>query len=113
MFCPKCGVEYRLGFFECSDCGVPLVHEPAPEAPRDLDAPANHVVVFESAVPGEADMIAEALRDAGIPPIIQRSAAGILDFGFGAAMLVSVAQLAEAEAREIIASLRPPELGEG
>jgi len=25
MFCPKCGVEYREGFTECSDCNVELV----------------------------------------------------------------------------------------
>ncbi|HKS82128.1 MAG TPA: hypothetical protein VJR23_11555 [Candidatus Acidoferrales bacterium] len=34
MFCPVCKAEYRLGFTECSDCGVPLVENlddpPAP-----------------------------------------------------------------------------------
>ena len=25
MYCPKCGSEFREGFFECSDCLVPLV----------------------------------------------------------------------------------------
>jgi len=25
MFCPKCKVEYREGFFMCADCQVPLV----------------------------------------------------------------------------------------
>jgi hypothetical protein len=31
MFCPLCRSEYREGFTECSDCGVPLV----PELPDD------------------------------------------------------------------------------
>ena len=25
MFCPKCGAEYREGFYRCADCGVYLV----------------------------------------------------------------------------------------
>ncbi len=31
MFCPKCRVEYRKGFTECSDCGSLLVDELPPE----------------------------------------------------------------------------------
>ncbi len=35
MFCPQCRIEYREGFYTCTDCGVPLVSElpsePAPE----------------------------------------------------------------------------------
>lgn len=27
MFCPKCGCEYREGYFKCSDCHVALVNE--------------------------------------------------------------------------------------
>lgn len=27
MFCPKCGSEYRPGFFECSECNVRLTKE--------------------------------------------------------------------------------------
>jgi hypothetical protein len=35
MYCPKCRVEYRAGFTECSDCRVRLVAElpPPAEAP--------------------------------------------------------------------------------
>ncbi|MDP8247667.1 MAG: DUF2007 domain-containing protein [Candidatus Tritonobacter lacicola] len=31
MFCPKCRDEYRDGFTECAECGVPLVPEIPPE----------------------------------------------------------------------------------
>ena len=32
MFCPECSAEYREGFKECADCGVPLVEQlPAAE----------------------------------------------------------------------------------
>jgi hypothetical protein len=31
MYCPKCGYQYNDGFYECSDCEVPLVPEPPSE----------------------------------------------------------------------------------
>jgi hypothetical protein len=116
MYCPECGVEYRPGLFECSDCGVLLVHELPPHAPRDLQAPADEVVVFESPVFGETDIVASALDDAGIPCSIRRSIAGglqltLLEPGItpGQRMAVSVPRIAETRAREIIAELRPAE----
>jgi hypothetical protein len=30
LWCPSCGAEYRPGFSECTDCGVPLASEPPP-----------------------------------------------------------------------------------
>jgi hypothetical protein len=34
MLCPKCGTEYREGFYVCSDCNIDLVKE-LPESPAD------------------------------------------------------------------------------
>ena len=34
MYCPKCKSEFRKGFFECSDCLVPLVEKLPPEEPK-------------------------------------------------------------------------------
>jgi hypothetical protein len=31
MFCPRCGAEYREGFFTCADCDIALVDEFPPE----------------------------------------------------------------------------------
>lgn len=37
-YCPGCGVEYRPGFAECSDCHVALVDEPNAGGASRLDA---------------------------------------------------------------------------
>jgi hypothetical protein len=100
--------------FLCSDCDVPLVHElPAP-APQHTDAPADDVVVFRSAVPGETDMIAGALAEAGIHGVVRRGIAGglqlsMLDGGLtpGQELVLAVPSIAEADAREVIESIRP------
>ncbi len=116
MFCPECGAEYRPGFYQCSDCGVSLVQEPPASAPRDLDATAGHVIVFESPSPGEAEMVAGALEEAGIPPTVRRIIAGGLQLGMldggltpGQSMAVSVPRMAEGEARALVSELRPAE----
>lgn len=36
-YCPGCGVEYRPGFAECSDCRVTLVDEPVAGGASRLD----------------------------------------------------------------------------
>jgi hypothetical protein len=46
MFCPKCGAEYRQGFWTCNDCNVALVHElPLKRRPENRGAAdgAEHV----------------------------------------------------------------------
>lgn len=44
MYCPKCRMEYREGFTQCSDCDVKLVDDlPPPRAPEY----ENMVTVFE------------------------------------------------------------------
>ena len=119
MYCPECGAEYRGGFYQCSDCGVTLVHEPPASAPRDLEAAAGHVVVFESPIPGEAEMIAGALEEAGIPPTVRRSIAGGLQLGMldggltpGQSVSVSIPLLAQSKALALISELRPVEVAD-
>jgi hypothetical protein len=87
MFCPECGGEYREGFFECADCGVPLAA--TPPAPAEPAAVPDVEIVTVLAT-GDAGGIAVAeslLIDAGIPYL--KKGDGLQDlfalgrFGFG------------------------------
>ena len=53
MFCPECRAEYREGFTECSDCGIPLVRELPPEPKREY-------VEFVTVLSGNPAVIAMA-----------------------------------------------------
>ncbi len=63
-FCPKCGVEYREGFYRCSDCDVDLV-DSLDRRPEWGDSPPVELTRREK--PTEARMICQTLEDAGIP----------------------------------------------
>jgi hypothetical protein len=68
MFCPKCGVEYREGFKQCSDCGVDLV-ESRPVSAR-AENPGSHdtaVAVWRGDDPVAFSAILAALEEANIP----------------------------------------------
>ena len=47
MYCPECGVEYRVGFTECSDCRVPLLSG-KPDSSDPFDPSLELVVVLET-----------------------------------------------------------------
>jgi hypothetical protein len=63
MFCPQCRIEYREGFYTCTDCGVPLVSELPPE-------PELEYLEFEeiliSLSPTDVAMIKSLLDSEGI-----------------------------------------------
>ena len=68
MFCPRCKAEYRDGFTECSDCGVPLVRTLA-DASASGGAPDSResVELLWSGIESAASTaIAEALDAAKI-----------------------------------------------
>ena len=60
MFCPKCGSEYREGFYVCSDCGSDLVDQlPPEEEPEFID----YVEVLGTYNPADVALI-KSLLDA-------------------------------------------------
>jgi hypothetical protein len=64
MFCPECGGEYREGFLECADCGVPLV-EKLPE--REEVPDRKLVTVVRTGDINEIAFAESVLREANIP----------------------------------------------
>jgi len=78
VFCPKCGGEYRPGFTECIDCGVPLVEQlskvepPSPLPPVDrptpdsLSEPLELVTVLKTGDPGLVAVTKSLLQSADI-----------------------------------------------
>lgn len=60
MYCPECGVEYRLGFTQCSDCLVALV----PQRPRRT---RDRVTVLEGNDPRLIASARDFLEESGVP----------------------------------------------
>ena len=68
MYCPRCRVEYRLSFNECSDCRIPLLHGTPPEdEPAAFDPHLDLVVVLETNDRIQLALAKGLLEDAGIP----------------------------------------------
>ena len=82
MWCPQCGSEYRPGFVECADCGVPLVDQPPePKVVKPVfrspspEQVREHVVELTRVSRVEAGVIVAALRSAGITAVAGAEAA--------------------------------------
>ena len=66
MYCPECGVGYRAGFTECSDCHVSLVEQPP--APSEVPSPDLELVrVLEGNNLIAVSVAKTLLEEAGIP----------------------------------------------
>ena len=74
MICPKCGCEYREGFYKCSDCKVALVDENTYERmnpPAKEFIPEDLVEIHVAKDNMEADIIKDILGQEGIYCFIQ------------------------------------------
>ena len=113
MYCPQCGVEYREGFTECSDCQVALVAAaPPPEPPSQFDPAIGLVVVLETNDGIRLAMAKGLLEDAGIPIFALGQITTLVtdvDGFLRKWVRVQVPRDREAEARELLEELEQPD----
>jgi len=118
MYCPKCGYEYREGFYECSDCGSTLV----PDLPATLNKKEHRepsiektefIVVMRTGRIWEVEMVENAFKKAKIPHFQQsESSSGLVlakqlapSMGPGEWWSFSVPKTFLEKAKEVLASL--------
>lgn len=113
MYCPECGLEYRDGFTECSDCHVLLIAGTAPkEAATPFDPTLGLVVVLESNDRVQLALAKGLLEDAGIPFFVLGQIATLVQDVDGFLhkwVRVQVPRDRETEARELLEGLLQPE----
>jgi len=110
MYCPQCGVEYRDGFSECSDCHVPLLAGtlPAEAADAPSDPALDLVVVVETNDRIQLALTKGLLEDADIPFFVLGQIATLVqdvDPFLHKWVRVQVPRDREAEARELLESM--------
>jgi hypothetical protein len=95
--CPECELELPDGIPTCPDCDCPMV-DPE-EMPEDAESEAaENRYVFLRSVPSRlyANMLKEALRNEGIPAILQSEDVGIMLGNYGTAAFLPVRVLVPA-----------------
>jgi len=108
MFCPTCKAEYRPGFTECADCGVPLVYElpeeSSPERSQVLreGRDADLVPVYSTYNPTDVMMI-KSLLDADE---IIYNFQGELFKGSGVFIVPAMLFVTKADAEKVVEMLR-------
>ena len=113
MYCPQCGVEYRDGFAECSDCQVPLLPgSPPPEPPNPFDPTLDPVVILSTNDPVQFAMAKGLLEDEKIPFAVLGQIATLVtdvDPYLHKHMEIEVPGDRAAEARELLGPILEPE----
>jgi hypothetical protein len=109
VYCPQCGVEYREGFTECSDCQVPLLPGTLPpKPPSSFDPALDLVVVLETNDRVHLAMAKGLLEDAGIPFFVLGQIATLVqdvDAFLHKWVRVQVPRDRESEARQLLETL--------
>ena len=96
MYCPKCRSEFREGFFECSDCLVPLVENLPPEEPEPIPEYVEFKEIMTSLDMGDIGIIKTILDSHQIKYLIQNEDIGS---SYGAALPARIC-VSEAQAQE-------------
>jgi Putative prokaryotic signal transducing protein len=109
VYCPQCGVEYRAGSTECSDCHIALLAGTSPPEARDTFDPAlDLVVVLETNEGIQLALAKGLLKDAGIPFFVLGQIATLVqdvDPFLRKWVRLQVPSDREAEARELLEPL--------
>jgi hypothetical protein len=111
LYCPECGVEFRDGFTECSDCRVPLVAE----KPRRLNGRGDPDLEFATVMEGNDRLVIASakglLEAAGIPFDVLGEELGVRYGPVGPLInpwcRIEVALDREAEARTLLQQIEP------
>ena len=101
MYCPKCRSEFREGFFECSDCSVPLVEDLPPEKPEPVPEYVDFKEIKTSLDMGEIALIKSILDAHKIKYIIHNEFIGST---YGAALpaRIFISEDQAQEAKELL-----------
>jgi len=112
MYCPECGVQYREGYTECSDCKIALVDgAPPPEPHSHFDPKLGLTVVLETDDGFRVAMAKGLLEQAGIPFFVLGQITRLVndvDPFLRKWVRVQVPSDREAEARELLEELEQP-----
>ena len=111
MYCPQCGLEYREGFTECSDCHVALKAGSPPDGEEAFDPKMDLVVVLETNDRVQLALAKGLLEEAGIPCFVLGQITGLVNDvdGFTRKWTrLQVARDKEADARELLNQMMQP-----
>lgn len=103
MFCPKCKMEYKEGFYKCADCGADLIDQLPCEAP-DHFGDDEFVEVFSTYHQDDISFLKSILDGEDIPYFFQgENAIMLIAAGAYARLLVKASEALRV--REILQDL--------
>jgi hypothetical protein len=110
MFCPKCGSEYRQGFYTCNDCQVALVLE----LPQTEGIPeyVEYEEILETYSPADIAFIKSILDSENIIYFIKGDSIGCIQ-PLADRFKLMVSKDQAAEVKELLADMTVSFIGSG